>query len=107
MNLPNKLTLVRILLVPVFMVCAGVGQYGTASFEKGWYLAAGIVFALDFLKGQNRVLSGELPEAPISAAGWMVPISLLAAIMLMRKVSGRSAASTSAGSTRPWASTGR
>ena len=30
---------------------------------------AGIVFALDFLKGQNRVLSGELPEAPISAAG--------------------------------------
>ena len=30
---------------------------------------AGIVFALDFLKGQNRALSGELPEAPISAAG--------------------------------------
>ena len=56
MNLPNKLTLVRILLVPVFMVCAGVGQYGTASFEKGWYLAAGIVFALasltDMLDGK-------------------------------------------------------
>lgn len=29
----------------------------------------GVHFALDFLKGQNRVLSGELPEAPISAAG--------------------------------------
>ena len=56
MNLPNKLTLVRILLVPVFMIFAGIGQYGTASFEKVWYLAAGIVFALasltDMLDGK-------------------------------------------------------
>ena len=55
MNLPNKLTLLRILLVPVFMVLAGMGQYGTESFSKGMYLAAGIVFALasftDFLDG--------------------------------------------------------
>ena len=55
MNLPNKLTLTRILLVPVFMVFASLSQYGTASFSSGWYLLAGIVFALasftDFLDG--------------------------------------------------------
>ncbi len=55
MNLPNKLTLLRILLVPVFMVLAGMSQYGTANFNDGWYLAAGIVFAAasftDFLDG--------------------------------------------------------
>ncbi|MEG2653557.1 MAG: CDP-diacylglycerol--glycerol-3-phosphate 3-phosphatidyltransferase [Ruthenibacterium sp.] len=49
MNLPNKLTLLRILLVPVFMVCASQG------FHAGWLLAAGIVFAVasftDFLDG--------------------------------------------------------
>lgn len=49
MNLPNKLTLLRFLLVPVFMVCASF------RFEPGWTLAAGIVFALasftDFLDG--------------------------------------------------------
>ena len=56
MNLPNKLTLARIFLVPVFMVFAGIGQYGTASFEKLWYLLAGIVFAVasftDLLDGK-------------------------------------------------------
>ena len=55
MNLPNKLTLLRILLVPVFMVLAGMTQYGTANYQSGWYLAAGVVFALasftDFLDG--------------------------------------------------------
>ena len=55
MNLPNKLTLARIVLVPVFMVLAGMSQYGTSNFSSGWYLAAGIVFALasftDFLDG--------------------------------------------------------
>ena len=55
MNLPNKLTLARILLVPVFMVLAGMSQYGTSDFASGWYLAAGAVFAVasftDFLDG--------------------------------------------------------
>ena len=55
MNLPNKLTMARILLVPVFMVLAGMTQYGTADYQSGWYLAAGVVFALasftDFLDG--------------------------------------------------------
>ena len=45
MNLPNKLTMLRILLVPVFMVLAA----------NRWMLAAGIVFAAasftDFLDG--------------------------------------------------------
>lgn len=45
MNLPNKLTMLRILLVPVFMVLAA----------HHWMLAAGIVFAAasftDFLDG--------------------------------------------------------
>lgn len=45
MNLPNKLTMLRIFLVPVFMVCAA----------NRWLLAAGIVFAVasftDYLDG--------------------------------------------------------
>src|SRR5699024_3483646 len=45
MNLPNKLTMMRILLVPVFMILAAYH----------WMLAAGVVFALasitDFLDG--------------------------------------------------------
>ena len=55
MNLPNKLTMARILLVPVFMVFVSLGQYGTESFSSSWYLLAGVVFALasftDFLDG--------------------------------------------------------
>lgn len=55
MNLPNKLTLLRILLVPVFMVLVSFGQYGTPGFSSGLYLAAGLVFAAasftDFLDG--------------------------------------------------------
>lgn len=46
MNLPNKLTVLRILLVPVFMVFATLGGYGTARCNPGMLLAAGIVFAL-------------------------------------------------------------
>lgn len=55
MNLPNKLTLARMLLVPVFMVFAAVSTYGTADFNATMYLLAGIVFAVasftDFLDG--------------------------------------------------------
>lgn len=55
MNLPNKLTLTRILLVPVFMVFASLSQLGQANFNATWYLLAGIVFAAasmtDFLDG--------------------------------------------------------
>lgn len=55
MNLPNKLTMMRVLLVPVFMVLAGMSQYGTETFNPVLYLAAGVVFAIasftDFLDG--------------------------------------------------------
>lgn len=55
MNLPNKLTLARIVLVPVFMILAQMSQYGTENFAPVWYLAAGVVFAVasftDFLDG--------------------------------------------------------
>ena len=58
MNLPNKLTLTRILLVPVFMVFAsltGLSGIADGSFQPMYYLIAGIVFAAasftDFLDG--------------------------------------------------------
>jgi hypothetical protein len=45
--------------------------------------------------------------APISAIGWIVPTSLLAYMTETRVVRSLIAASTSAGSTRPYRSTGR
>ena len=38
MNLPNKLTLTRIILVPVFMVFVSLTQIGTEDFNPTWYL---------------------------------------------------------------------
>ena len=58
MNLPNKLTLTRILLVPVFMVFVSLTSpsgIADGSFQPTYYLIAGIVFAAasftDFLDG--------------------------------------------------------
>lgn len=55
MNLPNKLTLLRVILVPVFMVFAAFSNYGTAEYNGTFMLVAGIVFAVasitDFLDG--------------------------------------------------------
>ena len=55
MNLPNKLTLTRIILVPVFMIFVSLGQYITPSYNPRYYLIAGVVFAVasftDFLDG--------------------------------------------------------
>ena len=55
MNLPNKLTLLRVILVPVFMVFAAFGRIGTADYNPTAQLVAGIVFAVasftDFLDG--------------------------------------------------------
>ena len=62
MNLPNKLTLTRIILVPVFMIFVSLtsldgivdGNFN-ATFQPLYYLLAGIVFAAasftDFLDG--------------------------------------------------------
>ena len=55
MNLPTKLTLTRIILVPAFMVFVSLTQIGTEDFNPTWYLVAGIIFAAasftDFLDG--------------------------------------------------------
>ena len=55
MNLPNKLTLYRIILVPVFMIFVSLTEFGTETFNATWYLVAGIVFAAasftDYLDG--------------------------------------------------------
>ncbi len=55
MNLPNKLTLTRIVLVPVFMIFVSLTWFGLDDFNPTMYLLAGIVFALasitDFLDG--------------------------------------------------------
>ena len=55
MNLPNKLTLTRIVLVPVFMIFVSMSQYFTPDYNPRWYLIAGIVFAVasftDYLDG--------------------------------------------------------
>lgn len=55
MNLPNKLTMLRVILVPVFMVFAAYSRYGTADFNPTFALVAGIIFAVasftDFLDG--------------------------------------------------------
>ena len=58
MNLPNKLTLTRILLVPVFMVfvsLTSLNGIADGTFQPTYYLIAGIVFAAasftDFLDG--------------------------------------------------------
>ena len=55
MNLPNKLTLCRIILVPVFMIFVSLTEFGTETFNATWYLVAGIVSAAasftDYLDG--------------------------------------------------------
>lgn len=55
MNLPNKLTLCRIILVPVFMIFVSLTEFGTETFNATRYLVAGIVFAAasftDYLDG--------------------------------------------------------
>ena len=63
MNLPNKLTLMRIVLVPVFMIFAGLGQIGTPACNRTFYLVAAIVFAVasftDYLDG-HRARKGNI-----------------------------------------------
>ena len=48
MNLPNKLTLTRIILVPVFMIFVSLTSLDgivDGTFNATFYLLAGIVFA--------------------------------------------------------------
>ena len=55
MNLPNKLTMMRVIMVPFFMVFAAMSHMGTPRFNATYALIAGILFAVasftDFLDG--------------------------------------------------------
>ena len=55
LNLPNKLTILRVLLVPVFMVFAALSHFGKSDFSPLFSLLAAVVFSLasitDFLDG--------------------------------------------------------
>lgn len=55
MNLPNKLTMLRVIMVPFFMVFAAMSRYGTAQFSAVYSCVAGVLFAAasvtDFLDG--------------------------------------------------------
>lgn len=55
LNLPNRLTLLRVLLVPVFMIFAALSHFGRPDFNSLLSLLAGVVFAAasftDFLDG--------------------------------------------------------
>ena len=46
LNLPNKLTLLRVLLVPVFMVFAALSHFGKSDFSPVLSLLAAVVFTL-------------------------------------------------------------
>lgn len=99
MNLPNKLTLTRILLVPVFMIFVSLGQYITPSYNPRYYLIAGFVFAVasftDFLDGHlarkwNMVtdfgkFADPLADKMLVTAAmlWFVEIGQMAAWMLL------------------------
>ena len=55
MNLPNKLTMLRVIMVPFFMAFAALCNYGTPQFSATYGLIAGVLFAVasvtDFLDG--------------------------------------------------------
>ena len=55
MNMPNKLTMMRVIMVPFFMVFAAMSHMGTLRFNATYALIAGILFAAasftDFLDG--------------------------------------------------------
>ena len=59
MNLPNKLTMLRVILVPVFMVFAACSRYGTADFNPAFALVAGIIFAAA-LANPTDIMAGGL-----------------------------------------------
>lgn len=56
MNLPNKLTLLRVAMVPLFMVFAALVHFGTPDFSRVYSFFAGLLFALasltDLLDGK-------------------------------------------------------
>lgn len=55
LNLPNKLTLARVALVPVFMIFAAITHYGRPDFSPLYSILAGVIFSVasftDYLDG--------------------------------------------------------
>lgn len=71
MNLPNKLTMLRVILVPVFMVFAAYSRYGTADFNPTFALIAGIIFAIaSFTDFWTAIWRAKTIWSPISASLW-------------------------------------
>ena len=64
MNLPNKLTMMRVVLVPVFMIFAAVSHYGTADFNAAYMLIAGVIFAI-------ASITARIILSPTSASLWI------------------------------------
>ena len=73
MNLPNKLTMMRVVLVPIFMIFAAVSHYGTADFHAAYMLIAGVIFAIasitDFLDHRGVHLHGHRSRLLAQRAG--------------------------------------
>ena len=91
MNLPNKLTLTRILLVPVFMVfvsLTSLSGIADGSFQPTYYLIAGIVFAAasftDFLDGHLARKWNMVTDFGKFADRWPQTAHTVAFIYMMR-----------------------
>ena len=67
MNLPNKLTMMRVIMVPFFMVFAAMSHMGTPQFNATYALIAGILFAVASFTGW---LPG--PQEPPGNGLWQV-----------------------------------
>ena len=76
----------------------GLAHGGDAGHILGACAVAGLLAAaVDQVLGPHALTAVQGTHALGALMGWMVPISLLAIMMLMRAVSGRMAASTSSG----------
>lgn len=71
MNLPNKLTMMRVVLVPIFMIFAAVSHYGTADFHAAYMLIAGVIFAIASITDFWTATSpARIILSPTSASSW-------------------------------------
>lgn len=71
MNLPNKLTMLRVILVPFFMFFAAGSHIGTADYNAVFHLVAGVIFAVASLRIFLMATSpAKIIWSPISASLW-------------------------------------
>ena len=95
LNLPNKLTLLRVLLVPVFMVFAALSHFGQSDFSPVWSLLSGIIFAAasitDFLDGYLAKFADPLADKMLTTAALLYMVTdgvcspVVLAIVLFRE----------------------